>query len=65
MILLGPGSTVSHDALRLLARHGTVLAAVGEDGVRFYTAPISRRACASASGECLRTGSLRSEMVPW
>ena len=23
MILLGPGSTVSHDALRLLARHGT------------------------------------------
>ena len=39
MILLGPGSTVSHDALRLLARHGTALAAVGEDGVRFYTAP--------------------------
>ncbi len=39
MILLGPGSTVSHDALRLLARHGTALAAVGEDGVRMYTAP--------------------------
>ena len=39
MILLGPGSTVSHDALRLLARHGTLLAAVGEDGVRCYTAP--------------------------
>lgn len=39
MILLGPGSTVSHDALRLLARHGTGLAAVGEDGVRHYTAP--------------------------
>lgn len=39
MILLGPGSTVSHDALRLLARHGTGLAAVGEDGVRLYTAP--------------------------
>jgi len=35
-ILLGPGSTVSHDALRLLARHGTALIAVGEDGVRFY-----------------------------
>ena len=45
MILLGPGSTVSHDALRLLARHGTALAAVGEDGVRVYTAPplIARR----------------------
>ena len=39
MILLGPGSTVSHDALRLLARHGTALAAVGVDGVRLYTAP--------------------------
>lgn len=35
-ILLGPGSTVSHDALRLLARHGTGLVCVGEDGVRFY-----------------------------
>lgn len=38
-ILLGPGSTVSHDALRLLAHHGTALAAVGADGVRCYTAP--------------------------
>lgn len=39
MILLGPGSTVSHDALRLMARHGTALCAVGQDGVRCYTAP--------------------------
>jgi len=39
MVLLGPGSTVSHDALRLLARHGTLLAAVGDDGIRCYTAP--------------------------
>ncbi len=39
MILLGPGSTVSHDALRLLARARTALAAIGEDGVRMYTAP--------------------------
>ena len=39
LVLLGPGSTVSHDALRLLARHGVGLVAVGEDGVRFYTAP--------------------------
>lgn len=39
MILLGPGSTVSHDALRLLAHARTALAAVGEDGVRCYTAP--------------------------
>ncbi len=39
MILLGPGSSVTHDALRLLARQGTLLAAVGVDGVRSYTAP--------------------------
>ena len=39
MILLGPGSTVSHDALRLLAHARTALAAIGEDGVRMYTAP--------------------------
>lgn len=39
MILLGPGSTVSHDALRLLAHARTARAAVGEDGVRLYTAP--------------------------
>lgn len=38
MVLLGPGSTVSHDALRILARHNTGLAAIGEGGVRFYTA---------------------------
>lgn len=34
--LLQPGTTVSHDALRLMARHGTGLVAVGEDGVRLY-----------------------------
>ena len=38
-VLLGPGSSVTHDALRLLARHGCVLCAVGTDGVRHYTAP--------------------------
>jgi len=39
MVLLGPGSSVTHDALRILARHGTLLAAVGEGGVKMYTAP--------------------------
>jgi len=38
-IMLGPGTTVSHDALRIAARHGTALMAVGEDGTRIYTAP--------------------------
>lgn len=36
IIFVEPGTTVSHDALRLLARHGTGLVAVGEQGVRFY-----------------------------
>ena len=35
-LMLQPGTTVSHDALRILARHGTAVVCVGEDGVRFY-----------------------------
>ncbi len=37
-ILIGPGSSVTHDALRLLARHGTALVAIGAGGTRVYTA---------------------------
>jgi CRISPR-associated protein Cas1 len=39
MILLGPGTSLTHDVLRILASHGTLLAAVGDGGVKFYTAP--------------------------
>lgn len=39
MILLGPGTSVTHDVLRIMARHGTLLAAVGVGGVKLYTAP--------------------------
>lgn len=64
-ILLEPGTTVSHDALRLMARHGTGLVAVGEGGTRFYAsmpfgpdasalARRQARAWADASGERLR-----------
>ncbi|WP_027192064.1 type I-E CRISPR-associated endonuclease Cas1e [Fundidesulfovibrio putealis] len=38
VLLLGPGTTVSHDVFRLAASHGTSLVAVGQDGVRLYTA---------------------------
>jgi CRISPR-associated protein Cas1 len=38
-LLIGPGTTLSHDVLRLLARHGTSLVAVGTDATRLYTAP--------------------------
>ena len=37
MILLGPGTTVSHDVFRLAASHGMGLIAVGTGGVRMYT----------------------------
>lgn len=39
MILLGPGTSLTHDVLRLAARHGVLIAAVGEGGVKCYTAP--------------------------
>src|SRR5690606_20532663 len=39
MILLGPGTSITQDVLRLCARHGTLVAAVGEGGVKSYTAP--------------------------
>lgn len=39
LLLLGPGVSLTHDVFRLCARHGTGLAAVGDDGTRLYTAP--------------------------
>jgi CRISPR-associated protein Cas1 len=35
-LMIQPGVSVTHDALRLMARHGTGLVAVGEAGVREY-----------------------------
>lgn len=39
MLLLGPGTSITQDVLRLAARHGLLIAAVGEGGVKSYTAP--------------------------
>lgn len=39
IILLGPGTSITQDVFRLAARHGVLLAAVGEGGVKSYTAP--------------------------
>ena len=36
VILAGPGVALTHDALRLLARHGTGFVAVGEGATRLY-----------------------------
>lgn len=38
-VLLGPGSSITHDAVRHCSGHGTCLAFVGSDGTRLYTAP--------------------------
>ncbi|HYE00985.1 MAG TPA: type I-E CRISPR-associated endonuclease Cas1e [Alphaproteobacteria bacterium] len=38
-ILLGPGSAITHDAVRHCSAHGTCLAFVGVEGSRLYTAP--------------------------
>lgn len=38
-LLLGPGTTVTHDAVRHLSAHGTCVAFVGVDGTRIYTVP--------------------------
>ena len=35
-LVLGPGTTLSHDALRLMHRHSTGVVITGEDGVRLY-----------------------------
>lgn len=52
-ILLGPGGSVTQDALRIMARHGTCLIAVGEGGVRSYSAPPLRPdASALARRQC-------------
>jgi len=39
ILLLGPGSSITHDCLRLAASHGVAIAAIGEGGVKLYTAP--------------------------
>lgn len=39
LILLGPGTEITHDVFRLCGSHGVGLVAVGDDGVRMYSAP--------------------------
>lgn len=36
LLLLGPGTTITHAAIRTLAEHGCVVEWTGEEGVRFY-----------------------------
>lgn len=48
-IVLQPGTSITHDVLRLCAAHGTGLVAVGEGGTRFFaSAPLSAHESARA-----------------
>lgn len=72
-IMLGPGSTISHDSLRLLARHGTGLIATGDDGVRFYASmpfgtddsALARRQVAAWADEKGARISIARRMYAW
>jgi CRISPR-associated protein Cas1 len=39
LLMLGPGCSITQDALRILARHGVALVATGEQGTRCYSQP--------------------------
>ncbi|HSR53608.1 MAG TPA: type I-E CRISPR-associated endonuclease Cas1e [Acidobacteriota bacterium] len=53
-LVVQPGSTVSHDAMRILARHGCGVVFAGNDGVRFYASlPAGPDASARARRQAL------------
>jgi CRISPR-associated protein Cas1 len=46
LVMLGPGTTLTHAAAKALAANNCLLAWVGEEGVRMYAhCPTSRNAC--------------------
>lgn len=38
-IIIGPGTSITHDAVRILASHGTSILFTGVNGVRMYSSP--------------------------
>jgi len=62
-LLLGPGTSVTHDVFRLCARHGTGVVFTGDDAVRFYasmpfgsdSSRLARRQVAAWANEASRT----------
>lgn len=40
VVMLGPGSTVTHEAVKSLSRNNCLLAWTGQEGVRLYAASI-------------------------
>ncbi|MBD3277151.1 MAG: type I-E CRISPR-associated endonuclease Cas1 [Candidatus Aegiribacteria sp.] len=73
LILLGPGCSITHDVLRLLARHGTGLIVTGEAGVRFYASmpfgrddsTLARKQVMAWSGKSGSRVSIARRMYAW
>jgi len=71
-IMLGPGTSVSHDVFRLLARHGTGLVVTGLGDVRYYASMpfgpdrsrLARRQATMWASPTLRTAVAR-RMYAW
>lgn len=56
VLMLGPGTTVTHAAMALLTRHGASVVWCGDEGARFY---------ASGSGETRRANNLLTQAEAW
>lgn len=66
LLMLGPGTSITHAAIRTLADHGCLVMWVGEQGVRFYAAGLgetrsSRNLCRQAA--CHASPTLRMAVV--
>ncbi|MEM9292736.1 MAG: type I-E CRISPR-associated endonuclease Cas1e [Acidobacteriota bacterium] len=64
--ILEPGTSITHDALRILARHGCTVLIVGEGAVRYYASLPSgpgRSAMARRHAELWSDSSLRQEVI--
>lgn len=56
LLMLGPGTSISHAAIQNLAKHGCLVAWTGEEGVRFY---------ASGTGETRSSANLLRQASAW
>ncbi len=56
LLMLGPGTSISHAAIKTLAEHGTLVAWCGEEGVRYY---------ARGEGETRSSANLLRQAAAW
>jgi CRISP-associated protein Cas1 len=58
LLMLGPGTNVTHNAIKTLAENGCMVAWVGEEGVRFYAVGLGET---RASANLLRQAAMHSD----